>query len=82
MEQFQLSDYLSEINAICRKEGCTKTAAVDRMVFNLNTFNEYNVGTKTLNYHVLGQLWGNLPCAQKIAQVKQAKELIMRKGRR
>lgn len=74
---FQLKDYLPEIRAIAEKNGCTKTAAVDRMICNLNTFNEYNQGTRTLNYHVIGHQWGALPAAQKVEQKREAKKLIM-----
>lgn len=73
---FQLKDYLPEIHAIAEKNGCTKTSAVDRMIVNLNTFNEYNVGTRTLNYHVIGHHWGALTAAQKVAQKCEAKQLI------
>ncbi|MCM1232189.1 MAG: hypothetical protein NC489_18865 [Ruminococcus flavefaciens] len=88
---FQLKDYLPEIRAIAEKNGCTKTAAVDRMVCNLDTFNEYNQGTRTLNYHVIGHQWGALTSAQKVKQKREAKRLISepeapatlsRKGRR
>lgn len=88
---FQLKDYLPEIRAIAEKNGCTKTAAVDRMILNLNTFNEYNVGTRTLNYHSIGHQWGALTAAQKVAQKQEAKRLVCepeapvtptRKGRR
>lgn len=87
---FQLIDYLPEIRAIAEKNGCTKTAAVDRMILNLNTFNEYNEGTKTLNYHIIGHQWGALTAAQKVEQKCEAKRLIQaddsatspRKGRR
>ncbi len=70
---FKLTDYLDEIRAIASRNGCTLTAAVDRMIINLNTFNEYNVGTGTLNYHILGHYWGALTSASKISQKKDAK---------
>lgn len=76
MEQFKLTDYLDEIRAISRNCGCTVTAAVDRMIVNLNTFNEYHRGTGGYNYHTLGQLWGGLTAAQKIAQKKEAKQMV------
>lgn len=76
MNQFNLSDYVSEIRAIADHNGCTVTAAVDRMIVNLNTFNEYHQGTGTLNYHVIGQHWGALTSAQKIDQKNAVKRLV------
>lgn len=72
--EFTLLNYLEEIEAIMNNSGCTPTAAVDRFIFNLDTFNEYKKGTGTLNYHILGQYWGNLPCGDKLAQKKEAKQ--------
>ena len=74
---FKLTDYLDEIRAISENKGCTLTAAVDLMILNLNTFNEYNKGTGTLSYRVIGQEWGNLSAAQKVAQKQEAKSLIV-----
>lgn len=79
MEQFKLTDYLDEARAISENNGCTVTAAVDRMVVNLNTFNEYHKGTGKLNYHVLGQQWGTLTAPQKVAQKQEAKDKIARR---
>lgn len=76
---FTLLNYLDEIEAIMDKSGCTPTAAVDRFIFNLDTFREYKEGTHTLNYHVLGQYWGNLPCSDKLAQKKEAKQRMLDK---
>lgn len=76
MEQFNLINYLDEVRAISRNCNCTPTAAVDRMIVNLNTFNEYHRGTGGYNYHTLGQLWGSLTAAQKVAQKKEAKERV------
>lgn len=73
---FQLKDYVPEIQAIAEKNKCTKTAAVDRMIVNLNTFNEYNQGTGTLNYHVIGHHWGALTAAQKVAQKNEVKKIV------
>lgn len=91
MQPFNLADYLDEVRAISRNNSCTLTAAVDRIIVNLNTFNEYNSGTGTLNYHILGHYWGSLTAAQKVEQKKEAKRLVsepdvpatsMRKNRR
>ena len=80
---FQLSDYLPEIRAIAEKKKCTEIEAVDCMIVNLNTFNEYHVGTGTLSYRQLGHEWGDLTSAQKVAQNKEAKQLLqMKKGKR
>lgn len=76
MSQFNLTDYLDEIRTISKNCGCTVTTAVDRMCVNLDTFNEYNKGTGTLNYHILSNQWGSLTAAQKVAQKKEAKELV------
>lgn len=76
MQSFNLSDYLDEVRAIANHNLCTLTAAVDRIIVNLNTFNEYHVGTGALNYHVLGHYWGALTAAQKIEQKKEAKRLV------
>lgn len=73
---FNLTDYLDEIRAISERNNCTRTAAVDRMVINLNTFNEYNKGTGTLNYHQIGHEWGALPTAEKVTQKQRAKRLV------
>ena len=77
--EFTLLNYLDEIEAIMNKGECTPTAAVDRFVFNLDTFNEYKKGTGTLNYHILGQYWGNLPSGAKIAQKREAKQRMIDK---
>lgn len=82
MEQFNLTNYLDEIRAISRNCGCTVTAAVDRMCVNLDTFNEYHQGTRTLNYHVIGHHWGALPAAQKVAQKKEAKRMVSQQDTR
>lgn len=76
MVQFKLSDYVEEIHAICNNNGCTVTAAVDRFIINLNTFNEYNKGTGTINYHFLGQLWGALPASEKVSQKRELKQTL------
>lgn len=76
MAQFELKDYVEEIKAIQQKGGCTITAAVDRFILNLDTFNEYNQGTGTINYHILGHHWGALPCAQKVAQKQELKRAL------
>lgn len=72
MNQFNLLDYLDEVYAISQNCGCTPATAVDRMIVNLNTFNEYHKGTGTLNYHNLSNLWGALTSAEKIAQKRKA----------
>lgn len=77
MEKFQLQDYQDEIRAISENNGCTLTAAVDRMIVNLNTFRGYHRGTGTINYHQLGQFWCNLSSAEKVAQKEETKKLIM-----
>lgn len=76
MNQFNLTDYVSEVRAIAENNGCTVTAAVDRMIVNLNTFNECHRGTGTLNYHVIGHHWGALTSAQKIEQKNATKRLV------
>lgn len=73
---FNLCNYLDEIRAIAARNNCTVTAAVDRMVLNLDTFNEYNEGTHTLNYHQLGHLWGSLTSGEKVAQKREAKRRV------
>lgn len=78
MAQFELNAYVEEIKAISRNSGCTITAAVDRFVLNLDTFNEYNHGTGTINFHVLGHHWGALPAAQKVAQKVALKQALKR----
>lgn len=82
MEQFNLKDFLPEIRSIAQNNDCTQTAAVDRMIVNLNTFNEHHRGTGSLNYHILGHYWGALPAAQKVAQKREVKELVGKRRRR
>lgn len=77
MSQFELKDYVDEIRAIQKNAGCTITAAVDRFILNLNTFNEYNKGTGTINFHQLGQFWCNLTSGEKIAQKKALKQQLL-----
>lgn len=77
MAQFELSNYAEEIKAISKNAGCTVTAAVDRFILNLDTFNEYNKGTGTINFHVLGHHWGALPAAQKVAQKQALKAALV-----
>lgn len=76
MNSFNLCNYLDEIRAISQNCKCTVTAAVDRMCVNLDTFNEYNRGTGTLNYHALSNQWGMLTSAQKVDQKREAKKLV------
>lgn len=73
---FALEDYVDEIKAISRNSKCTVTAAVDRFILNLNTFNEYNRGTGTINFHFLGHAWGDLTAAQKVAQKRAVKQML------
>lgn len=82
MEKFNLCNYLDEIREIAKRNDCTVTAAVDRMIVNLNTFNEYHKGTGTLNYHVLSNLWGDLTSAEKIAQKREAKSRLVENSAR
>lgn len=76
MARFNLADYLDEIRAIAKNKKCTPTEAVDLMIINLNTFNEYNKGTGNFNYRGLGQEWGMLPSADKVAQKQEVKRLV------
>lgn len=77
MAQFELRDYVEEIRAICKNSSCTITAAVDRFILNLDTFNEYNKGTGTINFHIIGHQWGSLPAATKVAQKQALKRELL-----
>lgn len=81
MDTFNLMDYVQEIQEISKKCECTVTAAVDRMIVNLNTFHEYHRGTGTLNYNVLGQQWSALTYDQKITQKNAVKTLVSQSSR-
>lgn len=76
MEQFNLQNYQDEIQAIAKEQACTLTVAVDKFILNLTTFNEYERGTGTLNYHVLGHQWGSLSSDQKIEQKQTMKKRL------
>ena len=75
---FQLQDYVQEINAMAQENKVSSTQAVEMFVTNLIVMKPHFPGANNLNFHDLGQQWNKLLSKQKVAQKTEVLKMVAR----
>ena len=78
---FQLQDYIREINVVAQENKVSTSEAVDMFVVNLTTMKPHYPGADNLNFHILGQQWNKLLSKQKVAQKAEVKKQVTKNTR-
>lgn len=78
---FQLQNYIREINAMAQENKVSTEEAVDMFVTNLVTMKPHYPGADNLNFHALGQQWNSLLSKQKVAQKAEVRKQVAKSTR-